>query len=315
MQVVTATPPTLDQSAPVQQPTINPNVIVATPGSNGFATLNQPSAPATTTGGTGGTGGNYTPAPPPNPNIAIDTAAINNTQKSVDQLPAILAAALAANGTQYQNAESALDAQQTAQQTAHDQGTTTNQQNYDSNLMAALRTGASGLSGLLSILRGTGMEGWANNTVRDATNGDIQSGLVTRDQNQSGLDTSLGNFLTDLSGKRNLNAQTRDNNAAAANKDNATQMQDLYTKMAGYYKDEGDDANATKYLNMAGDQSPQIAKYGVAPVSAYDTTPVAVTSPKENAYAAPTAESVNYSPGSSNGVFTIGDTRKRLAGV
>lgn len=247
----------------------------------------------------------------------LNNAAIANTNKSLALLPDILAHALAANDQSFQNAQHGFDVQEQQQRGQYNDGTTTNQNNYDANTMASLRAGAQGLGGLLSILRGTGVEGWANNVVRDTTNSDIRNGADTRQQNQTALDTSLSSFLSDLADKRHSNEVTHQNNEFASRKDNATQLQDLYTKMAQYYADNGDNATATDFMNKAGDQSQAIARYGVAPVGKYDMSPVTVKAPEISAFAAPTQQSINYNGGDTGtgGIFTIGDARKRLAGA
>lgn len=262
----------------------------------------------------GGGGGGYTP--PSNP--PLNTGAIANTNASLAELPGILARAIEANNQEYQNAQSGFNAQETQQRGQYDKSTTQNQQNYDSNLMAALHAGAIGLRGLLSILRGTGAEGWANQAVRDTTNSDIQTGRDTQQSNQTSLDNSLSTFLTDLADKRHQNDVTHQNNEFAARESNATQMQDLYQKLAGYYASAGDTANANKFMAKAGSFTPQIAQYGTAPVSRYDTTPVAVQAPDITAFSGPTQQNVTATPssgGAGNGIFSIGDARKRLAGA
>lgn len=268
--------------------------------------------------GSGGTSGNGTGKTTNNTTSAsLNSAAIANTNKSLAELPGILQRTLEAYQQGYNNAQQSYDAQQAQQQAKYDTNTTQNQQNYDANLMAALRSGVTGLSGLLSILRGSGAEGWAKNAVADTTNSDIRTGLNTQQQNQTSLDDSLSSFLTDLADKRHQNDVTLQNNQFAAQKANATQMQDLYTKLAGYYSDGGNNAETTKYMNLAGDQTSNIAKYGTVPVAAYNTTPAEVTAPTVTAFSSPTQQSITSNPGesSSNGIFTIGDTRKRLAGV
>lgn len=248
----------------------------------------------------------------------LNTAAITNTQKNIDQLPLILQMALTGYQQAHDNANGTLDAQQAQEQGKYDTGTVTNQQNYDSNLMAALRSGANGLGGLLSILRGTGAEGWAKNAVQDTTNSDIRTGLDTRDQNQTGLDTSLSSTLTDLRGKREQNDATLQNNQFAARSNHATQLQDLYKTMAGFYSDAGNTGEATRFMNMAGDQAPEVARYSSAPVAAFDSTPVAVKSAPVTAFSGPTTQNVTANDGnngSNAGIFTLGDARKRLAGA
>ena len=159
------------------------------------------------------------------PKPVLNRAAVDNTQKSIDQLPLMLQMALDAEAEKYQNAENGFNIQQGDEQARYDESSTTNNLNYDANLMASLRSGAKGLSGLLSILRGTGAEGWAQDAVMDTTNNDINNGLDTRNENQASLDTSLGSFMSDLAGKRRANQETRINNEYAARGQNASQMQ------------------------------------------------------------------------------------------
>lgn len=259
-----------------------------------------------------GNGGYVAPRP------VLNTAAIANTQKSLDQLPLILQQALAASLQEYENAKQGFAVQEQQQRGAYDKGTTTNQLNYDDNLMASLRSGASGLGGLLSILRGTGAEGWARDAVMNTTNTDIRGGLDTREQNQGQLDSSLSGFLTELEGKRNANDQTLRNNEFAARGANATQAQKLYSDMASIYADAEDTGNATRFMNKAGDYSTDIARYGTAPVSRFDTNPVAVKAAEVSAFADPTKQNVaatDSNQGGGAGLFTIGDTRRKLAGV
>lgn len=258
---------------------------------------------------------NFTPAPTPAAPV-LNTAAIAATQKSIDQLDPILQRALAAEAQNYQNAQHGFDEQEKAQRSQYDKGTFTNQQNYDANLMASLRAGANGLSGLLSILRGTGVEDWARNVVDDTTNSDIRDGLNTRQENQGKLDSGLNGFLADLQAKRDRNKQTYQDNQYAAHNDYETQLQKLYQNMAKYYADANQNDQATTYLTKAGDLAPQIAEYSVSPVGKYDTSPVPVRAAEISAFAAPTEQNVSVDSGDSPaGIFTIGDARKRLAGA
>ena len=266
----------------------------------------------TGTRGTGGTGGNTAPKP------VLNTAAIANTQKSIDQLPLILQMALDADRQKYENAKAAFNTQEAQEQGKYDTGTTTNQLNYDSNLMASLRAGTKGLGGLLSILRGTGAENWARDAVMETTNNDIRGGLDTRNQNQTGLDNSIGNFLTELAGKRRSNDETLQNNEFAARSANATQAQKLYSDMASVYADAEDTGNATKFMNKAGDYSGDIARYSTAPVGAYDEKPVEVKAAPITAFSGATKQNVTATEGNQGGgagIFTLGDTRRKLAGA
>lgn len=269
-----------------------------------------------------GNGNNYAPAPvqaapKPAPKPVLNQAAVNNTQGSIDALAGILQRALDAENQKYTNAETLFNEQQAGEQGRYDKGTETNQLNYDSNLMASLRAGAKGLGGLLSILRGTGAEGWANDAVRDTTSSDIRTGLDTRNENQTSLDNGISSFLGELAGKRRDNEATRQNNEFAHRGNNASEAQRLYKEMAGFYSDAEDTGNATRLMNKAGEYTPEIAKYSVAPVRGYDASPVKVQAAPVTAFGGAAEQNVNYDGGnnSNNGIFTINNTRKKLAGV
>ena len=267
-------------------------------------------------------GNNYAPAPvqaapKPAPKPVLNQAAVNNTQGSIDALAGILQRALDAENQKYTDAETLFNEQQAGEQGRYDKGTETNQLNYDSNLMASLRAGAKGLGGLLSILRGTGAEGWANDAVRDTTSSDIRTGLDNRNENQTSLDNGIGSFLGELAGKRRDNEATRQNNEFAHRGNNASEAQRLYKEMAGFYSDAEDTGNATRLMNKAGEYTPEIAKYSVAPVRGYDASPVKVQAAPVTAFSGAAEQNVNYDGGSNpnNGIFTINNTRKKLAGV
>jgi len=184
--------------------------------------------------------------------------------------------------------------------------------------MDSIRAGIKGLGGLMSILRGTGAGGGtaediARDTVGGVTADDIRTGADTREENQGALDTSFSTFLTELGRKRNLNEDAFENNQRAIRRDTDTQLQDLYGKMAGFYGSAEDEANANKWMNMAGDLTPRIARNSRTQVSTYDTAPVTVKAPELSAFAAPTQPSVVTAPGGEigSGIFTMTDPRRR----
>lgn len=252
---------------------------------------------------------------------ALDTAAIANTQGSIDQIPGILQAALNAEDNNYGNTISGYDTQEQTQQGTYDKSSTTNQQNYDSNFMDAIRAGIKGLHGLYQLLRGTGAEGGtAQDQVRqivgDTTSGDIRTGADTRDQNQGQLDSSLSNFLSDLKGKRQNAADTHTNNAAAIRRDSNTNLQDLYSKMAGFYSSAGDTASANDWMGRAGGLTPSIAADSKAVTSRYDNTPIVVHAPNLTAFAPPSQPAVGTAPTNGevgSGIFTITPPSSRKA--
>ena len=232
---------------------------------------------------------------------ALDQAAVNNTQASIDQIPGLLSSALANEDTSYGNTTAGYDASEKQQRGQYDQSTTTNQQNYDANFMDAIRAGIKGLHGLFQLLRGTGAEGGtAVDNVRDivgsTTAGDIRTGADTRDQNQGQLDSSLAQFLTDLGGKRQSAADTHANNRSAITRDSNTNLQDLYSKMAGFYGQAGNTAAANDWMSRAGALTPEIAANSRAVTTPYDHTPVVVHAPNLTAFAAPSQPQVATAP-------------------
>lgn len=288
----------------------------------GFTEIDDPVNPAPTSAPSGGGGGGGTVAAAP----VLNRGAVDNTQRTIDQIPGLLQAALASEAQRYENAISGFGAQEKQQRDTYDTSTVTNQQNYDANFMDSIRAGIKGLGGLFNILRGTGAGGGTaedlvRDTVGEVTAKDIRTGADTQRENQGALDSSLSTFLTDLGIKRKQNEDTRINNERALRRDSDTQLQDLYGKMAGYYGDAGMTAQRDDFMGRAGNLTPNIAANSATQVSAYDSTPVAVKAPQLTAFAAPSQPNVVSAPSNGqvgSGIFTIGDRRKRetsLAGA
>lgn len=259
-----------------------------------------------------GGGGGGAPAP------VFNEAGARNTQRTLDELPGLLEAALRAEATKYQNVIGEFDAQEQGQRKTYDQSTTTNQLNYDSNFMDSIRAGIKGIGGLMNLLRGTGAAGGtAEDQAREAvgavTSNDIRTGADTQKENQTSLDTSLSTFLSELQRKRQQAEDTRANNESAVRRENYTLMQDLFSKMAGFYGDVNNTAEANKWMNKAGDLTPKIAKNSRTQVSKYDTTPVVVQAPELAAFTDPTQPSVTVAPNGQigSGIFTLNERRRK----
>lgn len=257
-------------------------------------------------GGSGGSGKTF------------NAAGAANTQRTIDQIPALLQAALEAEGTSYGNTVGGFNAAESGQRDAYGKSTVTNQQNYDANFMDSIRSGIKGLGGIMSLLRGTGAAGgtaedMARDTVGGVTANDIRGGADVQKENQGELDSVLSSFLTDLGTKRKMAEDTRVNNERAIRRDSSTQLQDLFGKMAGFYGDVGNTGASTDWMNRAGALTPDIAANSMAQVSSYDTTPVTVAAPKLTAFSGPTQPSVQTAPGGQvgSGIFTMNDTRRR----
>lgn len=281
-----------------------------TPEQLGYTLVNDPVNPSAGPAPTGGGGGAAAPV--------FNQAAAQNTQRTIDQIPGVLQAALAAELQKYQNAVNVFGAQEQQQRKTYDESTTTNQLNYDENFMDSIRAGVKGLGGLMQILRGTGAGGGtAEDQVRDVVGGvtssDIRTGADTRNENQGQLDTTLSSFLTDLGLKRKQNEDTRVNNERAVRRDASTQLQDLYGKMAGFYGDAGRTAEANTWMSRAGDLTPEIAANSASQVSQYDVNPVAVKAPEISAFAAPTQPNMVTAPSDGQigaGLFAVSNRRR-----
>lgn len=260
---------------------------------------------------------------------ALNQAAVDATNMSLDSLGGILARALSNAQTGYRNITDRYNTEEALQREQYDKGTLSNMQNYDSNLAASLRAGRSGLSGLMAALRGGGGSGnqfardWVQNTVADTTSNDIREGYTTFDENRGELDNSLNTFLTDLKGKRQQNKDVFENNKRAARLYDAEQRQSLFQKLADLYSDGGRYAESANYLTKAGRQAPIIAQNMGAKVSRYDTSPVKVQSADITAFAAPEDQPMTATDersGRGSGIFSLTDPRRRerreqLAGV
>ncbi len=285
----------------------------------GYKMIDDPNPPRPSGGATQGAvapsgGGGGAAAP------VFNQAGADNTQRTIDQIPGLLRAALDAEGTSYGNTVGGFNAAEGAQRGTYDKSTTTNQLNYDSNFMDSIRSGIKGLGGLMSLLRGTGAGGGtAEDQARDAVGGvtsqDIRTGADTQKENQGALDGALSSFLTELGIKRKAAEDTRVNNERAIRRDSNTQLQDLFGKMSGFYGEAGNTGAANEWMNRAGNLTPEIAANSRTQVSLYDTTPVAVKAPELAAFADPTQPSVVTAPEGQvgSGIFTMSDRRRKEA--
>lgn len=256
----------------------------------------------------GGGGGSPTRTP------VFNQVGANNTQLAIDQIPALIQAALDAERTKYSNTIGDFNTQETGQRDQYGKSTVTNQKNYDSNLMDSVRGGVRGIANLMSLLRGTGAERQAEEIVGSQTSQDIRDGLDTREENQTGLDTTFSSFMNELDRKRKMAEDTRINNERAATRDYRTQQQDLYSKMAGFYSEADRSPEANTWLSRAGSLTPQIAADSRVQVSPYDTSPVVAKAPDITAFAAPKTQSVTYDSSNGqlgSGIFTLGENRRK----
>lgn len=248
----------------------------------------------------------------------LNQGAVDATNASLASLDTILANALLAAQTGYDNANKLMGEQEQSQRKSYDEGSLSNMQNYDANLGASLRAGRTGLSGLMAALRGGGGSGndfarnWVQNTVADTASNDIREGYNTFDENRRGLDSSLSTFLTDLGRKKQENEDALSNNRRAANLYDAQQRQSLNQTLSDLYGGAGMFDQASDFMGRAGGQAGRIAENSGAKVSAYNTAPVEVQSPDITAFATPEKQAMAASPDRGNsGIFSMLDPRRR----
>lgn len=286
-----------------------------------FALINDPNAPVQTQ-----TQQTQTLAPSTAPVAAatgpvapvFNQAAADNTQRTINELPGLLAAALEAEGVRYGNTMGEYNAQEQSQRGTYNKSTETNQLNYDANFMDSIRAGSKGLNGLMNILRGTGAAGGTvDDQVRDVVGGitsmDIRGGADTQKENQGQLDNSLSTFITELERKKRMAGDTRVNNERAVQRDTDTQLQDLYGKMAGFYGEAERIPEANSWMAKAGELTPSIAANSRTQISNYDTAPIQVQAPQVTAFAPPSQPDVATAPTNGqvgSGIFTM-DRRRR----
>lgn len=280
----------------------------------GFAHIPDPNPGRTTTTTTaGGASGNLP---------VLDTAAISAANAELGQIPGLRDAALKADKQRFDNIMGRFNTQEQEQRRQFDEGITRNQQNYDSNLMASLRAGASGIRNLMALLRGAGGTAVerARDTVGDVTSEDIRAGYDTNRENTDALTGSLNTFLGELEGRRDETRDTFENNQRATRAGFAENERAIYERLAEIYAGAGDTAQALHWANKATELVPVIARDSRTQVSPYVARDIRVQAPEITAFRGPSTPSVNQVDNGRGriapGIFTISDdTRRRLAGA
>ena len=267
--------PTLNQSAPVQQPTIT-GPIVATPGSNGFAGLTQPAAPASSTPATTTT------------TTRGSTTASTATPISASTIAAIQAAiqgAIANNNATAQNAQIAnagADANEQGQYLGQEQTNNAARGSAIQNADQAAATGNQGLKAVLASLGALGGTGQvlAGRAVADSANSDIGGADSTYTNNNQAIQNANNDYY---------NQKVQRDNALAANlkTDNADASTQGYQDLLNDAETQGDTATYQKFL-------PSLVAAATQPTQSLLPTPLTYTSAPTSAYA----------PGSSQNVTT-----------
>lgn len=189
---------------------------------------------------------------------------------------ALQLAGLAAADTQYSTGVSAVDKALAQLMGRYDAETKTNEDSYktqaDTNMnnlqknkQAAMVNAAQGRRGLfgtlssLGALSGDGIT-LANKAVQKGANDDLTGASENFGENQSGIDTAIGQFRQDDKFRRE-NANTSAENAktnVAANV--AKSRMSFYSNLANDYADMGNAAEAKRYSDLAAGLYPEMAR-------------------------------------------------------
>lgn len=232
----------------------------------GAVQIADPSAKTPTGQVTGPTG----PAGP-----VLNTAAVDATNQAINSLGVEQQVA-------YQNIDDSLrsvigkyDREAGRNEEDYTGQTVTNNTNLQKNKQNALVAGAQGRRGLRSTLAAMGALGGtggelADRAVMTEANNDIGEATETAATNAGNLDKAIGRFR-DEDRERRAEAQTSAaNSRTAAEGSIASKRQQYFQKLAEIYKEGGDNANAAKYLAMAGGLNNEIAsksRVAAAPIT------------------------------------------------
>jgi hypothetical protein len=268
LSVGVANPGTLNQSAPVQQNHIS-GVISATPGSNGFAGLTQPSsgpvlqnaAAAPAAAAAGGASSSGTPMSEADINTILST--IGNAVATNNQAAAIQAGINAGD-----DAQSNLD---------YDGQVQSNQADHGTAIQNAEQAAASGGQGLRAILASMGALGGtgqilANRAVGDSANDDIGGADTTYQDNANTIDEARKQYQTAAS-DRDATLQTN------LGIDNEDAQHTAYQTILNAANNQGDKATYAKYLPLLAQSTaptqaivPQTVLHDPAAVNTYAPT-------------------------------------------
>jgi hypothetical protein len=205
---------------------------------------------------TGGSGGAAAPV--------LNTAAVNATQQAIDSLGLEQDTANRNIDSSLTNVMGGYDQEATRNEGDYNDNTVTNNTNFSKNEQNALLSasqGARGLRGTLASIGALGGDGLrlANKAVTTGANADIGGAADTATTNQTNLDKAITNFR-DEDKQRRADAQTAAQNQKVAEEGAiASKKQSFYQKMADLFSSGGDNANASKYLGMAGGLNNEIA--------------------------------------------------------
>lgn len=198
------------------------------------------------------------------PDAALNAAAIDNTRKAIGSLDTELNTGYGNIDSSYNSLTGKYDkeAAQTAED--YDEQTVSNNKSLDKNRQNALLAAAQGRRGLRGTLSAIGaLSGdgafLADNAVRTSANEDIGGAVDTYATNATGLDKAKTRFDEEDRDRRKEAETARINQRTALEGAVAGKKQGFLQKMAELFGSSGNNGEATRYLNEAGDLNNVIA--------------------------------------------------------
>lgn len=297
--------PTLQGSSPILQPTVNPQTLPTT------ATIHVPSKPVTAAPAA--------PAPalptalaPANPTGASTAAPVlPDRSNDISQNQAALAASNSMLTNGLSSIHSSLTdllgkygSEGTANEATYGTQSDTNKGNFLKNMQSALLNAAQGRQGLFGVLaslgalNGSGVD-LANHAVQSGANADISGANDTFATNQSGLDTSIGEFRTADQQRKDQADKDAAAQEQALRAQVAGNQQSIYGNLANDYSDMGNAGQSKQYSDLLASLFPTIAANSV-PSSGPSYSAANFTAPALSSYLSG-GTTVNSTPSSGLG--------------
>lgn len=236
----------------------------------------------------------------------LNQAAIDNTQKAIGSLDTELAVGNKSIDDSFGSLIGGYDREAQRAETDYSDQTVTNNQNFAKNKQNALLAAAQGRRGLRGTLASIGaLSGYggrlADRAVTQGANADIGGAAETSATNALGLDRAIGNFREEDKNRRADAETARTNQRTAQEGRILSKRQQFFQKMAELFGEGGRTAEATDYLNRAGDLNTPIAQKSAVAATPFSARAAAFTPGKLADYLAGAGDmTVEVAPGGIN---------------
>lgn len=195
----------------------------------------------------------------------LNQAAVDNTRKAIGSLDKEQQVGYQNIDDDFNSVISRYDLEKSQNRADYDEGNVTNNQNLQKNRQNALVSAAQGLRGLRGVLASIGaLNGdgsfLANRAVTTEANQDLGGAQETAAVNARNLDKAWNRFGEEDEQRRADARTSRTNSRTALEGSILGKRQGLLQKLAELFGDADNTAEATKYLNEAGDLNDPIAQ-------------------------------------------------------